>query len=162
MGRARPLRALLCAAVLALTGATASAQSAPDFTLVISRRNGFPDSPSKMQITVNDTWPGPTLKVSPGQTISVLVINAIPGTEDTAVHWHGMFQKNTPFSDGVIGVTQCPIPPGGNMTYTFTVPPRSGTYWYHGASLLQRCACIAPPAGAAGAEPPSPALTQAT
>jgi len=32
--------------------------------------------------------------------------------------------------DGVPGVTQCPIPPGGSFTYTFTAD-LYGTSWYH-------------------------------
>jgi iron transport multicopper oxidase len=30
----------------------------------------------------------------------------------TSVHWHGMFQKNTQWADGVALVSQCPIVPG--------------------------------------------------
>lgn len=32
--------------------------------------------------------------------------------------------------DGVPGVQQCPIPPGGSFTYTFTAD-LYGTSWYH-------------------------------
>jgi len=32
--------------------------------------------------------------------------------------------------DGVPGVTQCPIPPGGSFTYTFTAD-LYGSSWYH-------------------------------
>ncbi|KAI9838075.1 MAG: hypothetical protein M1819_006230 [Sarea resinae] len=32
--------------------------------------------------------------------------------------------------DGVVGVTQCAVPPGSSMTYNFTID-QPGTYWYH-------------------------------
>ena len=37
----------------------------------------------------------------------------------TTVHWHGIRQYGTPESDGVPGVTQCPIAPGESMTYSW-------------------------------------------
>ncbi|EAL19726.1 hypothetical protein CNBG3540 [Cryptococcus deneoformans B-3501A] len=33
--------------------------------------------------------------------------------------------------DGVPGITQCSIPPGGSFTYNFTVSHQSGTFWWH-------------------------------
>ena len=39
-------------------------------------------------------------------------------------------------NDGVPGVTQCPIPPGGNFTYTFHASSY-GTTWYHSHFSLQ-------------------------
>jgi FtsP/CotA-like multicopper oxidase with cupredoxin domain len=30
----------------------------------------------------------------------------------TSVHWHGLFQKNTTWADGVAFVSQCPLTPG--------------------------------------------------
>lgn len=37
---------------------------------------------------------------------------------------------NTPWSDGVPGVTQRAIPPGANFTYKFQAT-QYGSYWYH-------------------------------
>jgi len=39
-------------------------------------------------------------------------------------------------NDGVPGVTQCPIAPGGNFTYTFRATSY-GTTWYHSHFSLQ-------------------------
>jgi FtsP/CotA-like multicopper oxidase with cupredoxin domain len=44
------------------------------------------------------------------------------------VHWHGIRLENA--MDGVPGLTQKPIPPGGSFVYDF-VAPDAGTYWYH-------------------------------
>lgn len=42
----------------------------------------------------------------------------------------------TPWSDGVAGVTQIPIPPGGSFTYKFKAT-QYGSYWYHSHTLDQ-------------------------
>lgn len=42
-----------------------------------------------------------------------------------------MFQTNTTWMDGTVGVTQCPIPPGKSFTYNFTITEQRGTYWWH-------------------------------
>ncbi|KAA1094152.1 sphingosine N-acyltransferase lac1 [Puccinia graminis f. sp. tritici] len=47
------------------------------------------------------------------------------------IHWHGIFQRESPWMDGVTGVTQCPIPPGHNFTYSFKINNQYGTFWYH-------------------------------
>ena len=66
-----------------------------------------------------------------GDTIQVKVRNNITGPEDgTALHWHGLLQKGTPWMDGVPGITQCPIAPGKTFTYTF-IADTYGTTWYH-------------------------------
>lgn len=108
-----------------------SVEDVARFTLVI-RREVLAGS-TKPQVSVNGAVPGPTLKVALGQHVEVLVVNEI-SDDATAVHWHGMFQRGSGWADGVIGVTQCPIPntPGANrLLYTFT-PERAGTFWYHG------------------------------
>jgi len=46
------------------------------------------------------------------------------------MHWHGIRQMNSNIMDGVGGVTECPIPPGGSRTYTFLLT-QFGTSWYH-------------------------------
>lgn len=41
--------------------------------------------------------------------------------------------------DGVVGVTQCAIPPGSSFTYNVTIPAdQSGTFWYHSHANAQR------------------------
>jgi len=42
--------------------------------------------------------------------------------------------KGSPWSDGVPGVTQKPIPPKGSFTYKFKAT-QYGSYWYHGHQL---------------------------
>jgi FtsP/CotA-like multicopper oxidase with cupredoxin domain len=80
----------------------------------------------KQAFAFNGTVPGPTIRVIEGDKVRVVVTNHLK--TGTAVHWHGMVLPNK--MDGVPGVTQEPIPPGGTMTYEF-VAVATGTHWYH-------------------------------
>jgi len=41
--------------------------------------------------------------------------------------------------DGAAGISQCPIPPGGQFVYKFTIPAdQSGTFWYHSHTGVSR------------------------
>jgi FtsP/CotA-like multicopper oxidase with cupredoxin domain len=88
-----------------------------------------PDGIYRPMILVNNQFPGPLVEVNEGDTIVVHVENQ--AVNATAIHWHGIYQKGTPQMDGTVGVTQCPISPGGKFTYEFTVSGQSGTYWWH-------------------------------
>ena len=77
--------------------------------------------------TVNGTSPGPALTVRQGQLVQVRVRNeSVPA--GVAMHWHGVNVPNA--MDGVAGVTQDAVPPGGGFVYRF-VADRVGTFWYH-------------------------------
>lgn len=80
---------------------------------------------------INDQYPGPTLVVDEGDEVQVTVNNKL--TEGAAIHWHGIFQTNTPYMDGGWAITQCAIDPlVGSMTYKFTASP-PGTALYYGS-----------------------------
>jgi len=70
--------------------------------------------------------PGPLLRVTHGQRVRVAFTNKTD--IDTSVHWHGMILPND--MDGVAGVTQPPVKPGGTFLYEFAPNP-PGTRWYH-------------------------------
>lgn len=74
----------------------------------------------------NGQVPGPTLRVKLGETLKVHFRNELP--QSTTIHWHGIRLPNS--MDGVPGVTQPPVPPGGTFEYEFT-PKDAGTFWYH-------------------------------
>ncbi|CAG8819142.1 7452_t:CDS:2, partial [Racocetra fulgida] len=71
----------------------------------------------------NDQYPGPILQAYKGDTFSITVENDL--SVETSMHWHGMFQKGTPWYDGVPGMTQCVIPPKSSFTYEFSVESQS-------------------------------------
>jgi len=74
----------------------------------------------------NGEVPGPLIRVPQNATITVRFHNRIdlPST----VHWHGLRLDNR--YDGVPGVTQTEVPPGGSFVYKVHFPD-AGVYWYH-------------------------------
>jgi len=74
----------------------------------------------------NGQVPGPELRVTEGDLVRVRVTNAL--AEPTTIHWHGV--EVPPGMDGVPGLSQEPIKPGGTFTYEFVARP-AGTRWYH-------------------------------
>lgn len=84
------------------------------------------DDQSVTAFTYNGTVPGPMIRVTEGDRVKIIVKNELP--DPTTVHWHGIEVPNA--MDGVPGVTQDPIEPGGSFTYEFTAKP-AGTFMYH-------------------------------
>ena len=76
--------------------------------------------------TYNGQVPGPELRVREGDRVRVVLTNWLPVL--TTIHWHGVELDNA--MDGVPGLTQHPVPPGGEFTYEFVAAP-AGTRWYH-------------------------------
>ena len=100
--------------------------------ITLDCRNGS----SERVLTLNGITPGPTLISSAGQTIAVDVVNDL-SVEISSIHWHGLLQRGTPWMDGVPGVSQCPILPGGSYYYIFNASS-AGTFWYHSHTGDQR------------------------
>ena len=76
--------------------------------------------------TYNGGVPGPLIRVRRGDRLIVHFSNSLP--QPTTVHWHGV---QVPIEmDGVPGVSQPPVEPGGSFTYDFVVPD-AGLFWYH-------------------------------
>ena len=70
--------------------------------------------------------PGPLLRLRKGAELSVRLVNKLD--QPTSLSWHGVRTVNA--MDGVAGLTQPPVPPGGTLDYRLT-PPDAGLYWYH-------------------------------
>ena len=80
----------------------------------------------------NGGMPGPTIEAVQGDRVRIVVHNELP--ESTGIHWHGL---ELPIAlDGVPGLTQPPIPPGGVQAYEFTLH-QSGTFFYHSHDGMQ-------------------------
>ncbi|CAL4960430.1 unnamed protein product [Urochloa decumbens] len=115
--------------------------------------------PGNVSIPAVDAVPGPVIEACEGDTVVVHVINDSP--YNVTVHWHGVFQRGTPWADGPDMVTQCPIRPGHRYTYRFSVPGQEGTLWWHAHSSFLRATVhgaliIRPRAGAAAYPFPTP------
>ncbi len=76
--------------------------------------------------TYNGGVPGPMIVANVGDKLIVHFKNSLP--EETTIHWHGLRVPNN--MDGSPGLTQDPVPSGGEFRYEFTLPD-AGTYWYH-------------------------------
>ncbi|KAG5914460.1 hypothetical protein E4U42_000478 [Claviceps africana] len=120
--------ARLIAASAVLTTLAAAATINHDFNVTWVRAN--PDGAfERPVIGINGQWPIPTIQCHVGDRIVINLNNQL-GNQSTSLHFHGLFQNGTNQMDGPSGVTQCPVPPGGSITYNFTVD-QPGTYWYH-------------------------------
>ncbi len=62
-----------------------------------------------------------------GELVEATLVNR-DVREGVSIHWHGVDLPNA--EDGVSGVTQDSVPPGGSYVYRFRAP-YAGTYWYH-------------------------------
>lgn len=82
---------------------------------------------TRFAYTFNGTTPGPTLRVRPGDTISLTLENGL--TEHTNLHTHGLHVSPNRGADDVF-IT---INPGESHTYTYEIPTdhRSSMCWYH-------------------------------
>ncbi|MFE1775986.1 multicopper oxidase family protein [Streptomyces sp. NPDC059008] len=82
-------------------------------------------------LTVN-TWayedrlPGPEIRVTAGDQISLTLHNRLP--QPTTIHWHGLQLRND--MDGVPGITQQAVKPGDYFDYRFAAAT-PGTHWLH-------------------------------
>ena len=102
-----------------------------NYNFNIARGFIAPDGVNRSVLLVNNQFPAPLIEANWGDTINVKVCNNIEGPEEgTALHWHGILQKLTPWYDGVPSVQQCPIAPGKCFTYSF-LADIYGTSWYH-------------------------------
>ncbi|MHB8863468.1 MAG: multicopper oxidase domain-containing protein [Pirellulaceae bacterium] len=80
----------------------------------------------------NGSMPGPTIEANQGDRVRFVVHNHLP--EPTSVHWHGL---ELPIEeDGVPGVTQEAIPPGGTYIYEYDLH-QAGTFFYHSHMPMQ-------------------------
>ena len=103
-------------------------QPARRFTLTAtSRTMRLASGEEVAALAFNGSLPGPELHMLRGELIEVVLINQNVA-EGVTVHWHGVDVPNA--EDGVAGVTQNAVRPGGRHVYRFRAP-RAGTFWYH-------------------------------
>ncbi|WP_224753189.1 multicopper oxidase family protein [Paenibacillus terricola] len=110
---------------------TAPESTAPirNFDLIAEQTTVKPDNGKTVKAwTFNGSSPGPELRVTEGDKVVITLHNK--DIEDgVSIHWHGIAVPCS--QDGIAGVTQDAVAPGGQFTYTFIAPTTPGTYWYH-------------------------------
>ncbi|KAK3292580.1 multicopper oxidase [Chaetomium fimeti] len=123
MARMNLLLPLACAAFSQLAWAAKVHE-----TLRLTWEEHAPNGQARDMILMNGQFPGPQMVWTEDDDIEVVVHNDMP--MNATVHWHGIAQTGTPWSDGVIGLSQQPIQPGESFVYRFKASP-PGTHWYH-------------------------------
>ncbi len=83
----------------------------------------------------NGSAPGPTIQVNQGDRARVIFDNHLP--EPTSMHWHGF--EDTIQNDGMPGISQDTVKPGGRFVYEFKIH-QAGTYFYHSHMAMQEMA----------------------
>ncbi|ESZ98936.1 lcc1, laccase [Sclerotinia borealis F-4128] len=106
-----------------------------EYWLVVQNTTISPVGVARSTLNFNGTIPGPQITANWGDDIIVHFTNKLTNN-GTSIHWHGMRQLNNAQYDGVPGVTQCPIAPGGTLTYKFHAD-NYGSSWYHSHFILQ-------------------------
>jgi FtsP/CotA-like multicopper oxidase with cupredoxin domain len=80
----------------------------------------------------NGSIPGPTIQANDGDRVRLNVVNKLP--EPFSMHWHGL---EIPVEmDGMPGISQDAIAPGGRFVYEFTLK-QNGTFFYHSHMPMQ-------------------------
>jgi manganese oxidase len=80
----------------------------------------------------NGTCPGPTIQVTQGDRVRILLENHLP--EPTTIHWHG-FEIPVQM-DGMPYLSQKPVAPGERFIYEFDIH-QEGTFFYHSHGAMQ-------------------------
>ena len=92
-----PNRAWLLS-VLFLLILTATESKDYEFNVAWSYRS--PDCVERPVVTINDDFPGPTIRVKVGEEVRVKVNNNLPSDAIT-IHWHGQEQRENVWHDGI-------------------------------------------------------------
>ncbi|KAF5012204.1 hypothetical protein FDECE_1720 [Fusarium decemcellulare] len=98
------------------------------FDLTLTWEDHAPNDIARKMLLVNGQSPGPLLEINQGDWVVVTIRNQSPF--NTTIHYHGIEMVDTPWSDGVPGVTQRPITSGSSFVYRFRAT-QHGSYWYH-------------------------------
>ena len=82
---------------------------------------------SRWALTYNGSTPGPTLRVRPGDELTIVLENGLDAP--TNLHTHGLHVSPEGDSDNVFVMVE----PGDTHTYRYQIPADhpSGTFWYH-------------------------------
>ncbi len=82
---------------------------------------------TRWALTYNGSTPGPTLRVRPGDELTIVLQNDLDAP--TNLHTHGLHVSPEGDSDNVFVM----IEPGETHTYRYRIPADhpSGTFWYH-------------------------------
>ncbi|KAJ3294527.1 laccase, multicopper oxidase, benzenediol:oxygen oxidorectuctase [Rhizoclosmatium sp. JEL0117] len=110
------------------TSKSASSLSVKQFSLVLTHQLVNLDGVWKWMMLANGQLDFP-IHVVTGDFVEVEVVNRM--NVSTSIHWHGLFQEDTPWMDGAAMVTQGLIASGETLVYKFSTGNQTGSYWWH-------------------------------
>jgi FtsP/CotA-like multicopper oxidase with cupredoxin domain len=84
-------------------------------------------STTRWAMTYNGVFPAPTLRVKPGDTLQITLVNKL--SNPTNLHTHGLHTSPRGNGDNPLLM----IKPGESFNYSIKIPmtQKSGTFWYH-------------------------------
>lgn len=109
----------------------------PDFRLTLTAEKAnvsFRGGRVIEALTFNRRVPGPEIRVHQGDLVEITLENR-DVDDGVTIHWHGVDVPNA--EDGVAGVTQDAVLPGGRYVYRFRAE-QVGTFWYHSHQLSSK------------------------
>ncbi|KAI3395649.1 hypothetical protein diail_1014 [Diaporthe ilicicola] len=104
------------------------------FYLTVTWGTRAPDGNARDLFLINDQFPGPKLEMNQGDDVEIHFQNNSPF--NTTIHFHGIEQFRTPWSDGVPGISQRGVRPGEMFVYKWKAT-QYGSYWYHSHQTTQ-------------------------
>ncbi|KAK0205899.1 laccase lcc5 [Desarmillaria ectypa] len=110
--------------------------------LVISNVDVSPDGYNRTAAVAGGSVVGELITATTGDTLQINVVNNLNDSnilQSTSIHWHGIFQTDTAWADGVAFVSECPIAKGNSFLYSFPTTGQAGTFWYHSHLSTQYC-----------------------
>ncbi|KAJ7106687.1 laccase [Mycena epipterygia] len=113
---------------------TVLASIGPTADITLTNGDVSPDGFTRQAVLVNGQAPGPLIIGNKGDEFNLNVIDQLTNETmllSSTIHWHGFFQPNNSWADGVAFVTQCPIAVNNSFLYTFPTNDQAGTFWYH-------------------------------
>ncbi|KAJ7439779.1 laccase [Mycena latifolia] len=121
---------------------SALASIGPTADLTLTNGDVAPDGFTRQAVLVNGQAPGPLIVGNKGDEFNLNVIDQLTNETmllSTSIHWHGFFQPNNSWADGVAFVSQCPVAVNNSFLYTFPTNDQAGTFWYHSHLSTQYC-----------------------
>ncbi|KAJ7434461.1 laccase [Mycena latifolia] len=116
---------------------SALASVGPTADLTLTNGDIAPDGFTRQAVLVNGQAPGPLIVGNKGDEFNLNVLDSLTNETmllSSSIHWHGFFQPNNSWADGVAFVTQCPIAVNNSFLMT-----KAGTFWYHSHLATQYC-----------------------
>ena len=125
------MESLTISLVFLLVCTVAMVTQGKEHQFVVTWQIRSPDCVERAITAINGKFPGPTLRVKPGEQVVVKVVNHL-SSDALTIHWHCQRQYKNVWHDGAGMTNSCPIPPHSSFTYIFKANDAPGTYFYHG------------------------------